>query len=405
MRHILLVLLIVVALFISACGALSDATNTPAEPVSDMANPASEYCLDQGGTLEIRDETEGQVGTCIFPDGSECEEWAFFRGECAPGVQEDTGMLNPASKYCADQGGELEIRDEAEGQVGTCIFPDGSECEEWAFFRGECEPGGEEGAPGGEDGVVMPNPASQHCVDNGGKLEIRDETEGQMGTCIFPDGSECEEWAFFRGECAPGAAYQPLDPAACSDLADGVSEAAGTEVTAEKSAFEDTMTGEIGTGCQSKAAWTEENFVSTPVLAKALSEMLAARGWAEDAQYRADGPTGTAAAFRLENGLCLLQVEWEPTEDANCPADQPIAACELKPDQQLHKVDLNCAQIISSAAPVGLPNPASQFCADQGGELEIREEAEGQVGICIFPDGSECDEWAFFRGECAPGGG
>ena len=58
-------------------------------------------------------------------------------------------------------------------------------------------------------------------------------------------------------------------------------------------------------------------------------------------------------------------------------------------------------------APTGsapeLPNPASKFCADQGYEVEIRTEAGGEVGYCIFPDGSECDAWAFFRDECAPG--
>ena len=59
----------------------------PAQPQGGaaIANPASENCAKQGGTLEIRDETGGQVGYCIFADGSECEEWAFFRGECVPG--------------------------------------------------------------------------------------------------------------------------------------------------------------------------------------------------------------------------------------------------------------------------------------------------------------------------------
>jgi len=52
-----------------------------------LANPASVFCEENGGTLEIRDETEGQVGYCVFPDGSECEEWAYYRGEC--GLSED----------------------------------------------------------------------------------------------------------------------------------------------------------------------------------------------------------------------------------------------------------------------------------------------------------------------------
>ncbi len=49
-----------------------------------MANPASVFCEEQGGTLEIRTDTknEGQIGICILPYGIECEEWAYFRGEC-----------------------------------------------------------------------------------------------------------------------------------------------------------------------------------------------------------------------------------------------------------------------------------------------------------------------------------
>jgi putative hemolysin len=51
----------------------------------------------------------------------------------------------------------------------------------------------------------------------------------------------------------------------------------------------------------------------------------------------------------------------------------------------------------------GLPNPASVYCEEQGGTLEIREDENGQYGVCLFDDGSECDEWAYYRGECAPG--
>jgi putative hemolysin len=51
-------------------------------------------------------------------------------------------------------------------------------------------------------------------------------------------------------------------------------------------------------------------------------------------------------------------------------------------------------------SPLGLPNPASTYCEDQGYKLEIRDEAGGQVGYCIFPNGATCEEWAFYRGEC-----
>jgi putative hemolysin len=122
--------------------------DTTFESPPELANPASVFCADQGYELEIRDEAAVQVGSCIFPDGTECEEWAFFNGDCAPGgssrdttFESPIGMPNPASVFCTEQGYELEIRDEAAGQAGYCIFPDGSECEEWAYFRGECKPG------------------------------------------------------------------------------------------------------------------------------------------------------------------------------------------------------------------------------------------------------------------------
>ena len=51
----------------------------------------------------------------------------------------------------------------------------------------------------------------------------------------------------------------------------------------------------------------------------------------------------------------------------------------------------------------GMPNPASVYCTQGGNKLEIRTAADGsQYGVCIFPDGSTCDEWAYFRGECGP---
>ncbi len=56
----------------------------------------------------------------------------------------------------------------------------------------------------------MSNPASVFCEENGNKLEIHTaEDGGQSGICVFPDGSVCEEWAFYRGECGPAAQISP----------------------------------------------------------------------------------------------------------------------------------------------------------------------------------------------------
>ena len=56
----------------------------------------------------------------------------------------------------------------------------------------------------------MPNPASVYCEQNGNKLEIQTASDGgQNGICIFPDGSTCEEWAYYRGECGPAAQKSP----------------------------------------------------------------------------------------------------------------------------------------------------------------------------------------------------
>jgi putative hemolysin len=68
-------------------------------------------------------------------------------GCVVPTPTPNTGLANPASVNCEEQGYTLEMRTDENGTYGVCIFPDGSECEEWAYFRGECEPGAEEVEP------------------------------------------------------------------------------------------------------------------------------------------------------------------------------------------------------------------------------------------------------------------
>jgi putative hemolysin len=98
---------------VSACSgtpaaepAIAPAEEANEEPATGLANPASVYCQEQGGTVEIRTDAEGgQYGVCIFDDGSECDEWAYFRGECQPGDFEVAPPPVPVPAYVNERYG------------------------------------------------------------------------------------------------------------------------------------------------------------------------------------------------------------------------------------------------------------------------------------------------------------
>ena len=49
---------------------------------------------------------------------------------------------------------------------------------------------------------------------------------------------------------------------------------------------------------------------------------------------------------------------------------------------------------------IGILNPASFYCIQMGYLLELRDTEDGTEGICVFPDGNECEEWDFLAGKC-----
>jgi len=73
--------LLLVALF-PACGG---STDDDTKNIGDLPEPSGAYCASHGGSVEIRTEAAGQYGVCKFYGGSECDTWAFYRGECKPG--------------------------------------------------------------------------------------------------------------------------------------------------------------------------------------------------------------------------------------------------------------------------------------------------------------------------------
>jgi len=74
----------------------------------------------------------------------------------------------------------------------------------------------------------IPNPASVNCTENGNTLEIRTADDGsQFGMCISPDGSTCEEWAYFRGECTLTTQDSPTPEPVVEPTAADISDASG----------------------------------------------------------------------------------------------------------------------------------------------------------------------------------
>ncbi len=86
--------LLALLIFLSACTMEATPLGSPAptpgpSPVGvALANPAAAACTQKGYQDQIRTASDGsQYGVCIFPDGSLCDDWAYYRGDCGPGTK------------------------------------------------------------------------------------------------------------------------------------------------------------------------------------------------------------------------------------------------------------------------------------------------------------------------------
>lgn len=105
--------------------------------ITTIANPASTYCIEQGGNLVIEDKDDGsQYGLCFFEDNRACEEWAMKRGECPIGGVKTTGFYTIAQSFCAWSGGKTFAVENA-----ICTFADESTCLADDFYKGICQKG------------------------------------------------------------------------------------------------------------------------------------------------------------------------------------------------------------------------------------------------------------------------
>jgi hypothetical protein len=152
---------------------------------------------------------------------------------------------------------------------------------------------------------------------------------------------------------------EPLPPETCYELGQALMHSLQVTVTLTEVPFQDYVQGTSGVGCEATAKGTGADFESFASAAASLKAEMGERGWREDQAYAADGPTGTATAFRKGGGLCLVSAGWAPSNDAQCPSDQPVSACDLEPEQQLYTIQINCAQERTPAAQAeATPTPA-----------------------------------------------
>jgi putative hemolysin len=65
-----------------------------------------------------------------------------------------------------------------------------------------------------------------------------------------------------------------------------------------------------------------------------------------------------------------------------------------------------CSACVSNQKPiVGMANPSSVNCVNKGGRVLMEKiDSGGTIGVCVFNDNKQCEEWALFRGECPLGG-
>ena len=102
--------------------ALSACTTTPQSeteaPKIGSANPASAYCVNQGGKLEIRTESNGQVGYCHLKNGQVVEEWELLHMNQPKCIADQATALVGQSNLT-----EAQIKQKTQAQIVRMVEP------------------------------------------------------------------------------------------------------------------------------------------------------------------------------------------------------------------------------------------------------------------------------------------
>ncbi len=126
------------------CGSvLTGCTTASALKSADFTgipNPASVNCIQQGGKLTIEKSPSGEYGVCRFEDNRQCEEWALLRGQCPKGGLKVTGYATKEAVFCVITGGIYRIKgkENTPKEQGSCTLSTGKVCNSMAYYKGRC---------------------------------------------------------------------------------------------------------------------------------------------------------------------------------------------------------------------------------------------------------------------------
>ena len=154
-----------------------------------------------------------------------------------------------------------------------------------------------------------------------------------------------EEPSSEKATTSPDAAsVEPLPSAECEAIRAEIAQQLNVELTMQEADFTSEIANRQGRSCTLTATGTGEDFGNFVDTAQKIRDVLVAEGWTENQSYIADAPTATASGFEKENKLALMQVGWTPSEEVDCPTDQPISACDIEPNQQIFTVVIELVQ-------------------------------------------------------------
>ncbi|MDO8442793.1 MAG: DUF333 domain-containing protein [bacterium] len=202
------------------CPGESSGSGSAVTPTSSTSGGSSIKCLRYDPVCG----TDGKTYGCGEADAQASGVGIVYRGECAKTTTTSVSSTETAVKEECGKENERVNRDALAGPITrVCCYGLKEDRSNKAYsicikpLETTSETTTSISTTNTSVGVGIANPASVYCVKQGYKEQIITSADGgQYGVCIFNDGSKCEEWAYYRGECKPGSSVAPVLPSTTS---------------------------------------------------------------------------------------------------------------------------------------------------------------------------------------------